>query len=375
MCSQVVYSRFKQILLLSALLLLAACGQSETTPTPTQAAANIAAATATPRPSATVTIMPTGTSTPQPTATPTATPLPTNTPTPTITLTPLPTDIPTQIENGGAVMLLVRGGFFKMGSDGRDLLEECRLYRRGCQQSWFVASEPARTILLHPFYIDAYEVTNQAYVEFLNELGEHEGACFDENCLELEDSRVELTADGRYIISGGIANYPVRGVSWYGAAAFCEWRGASLPTEAQWEMAASWDPESQTKTNYPWGDTFDPTALNFCDEQCPEEQADKDAKDGFIFEAPVGSYPAGRSPIGAYDMAGNLWEWVNDWFAPDYYQQSPTVNPRGPATGEARVVRGGSWFDTGNFTAAAIRFPAPPAETGSSIGFRCALDH
>jgi LysM repeat protein len=96
--------------------------------------------------------------------------------------------------------------------------------------------------------------------------------------------------------------------------------------------------------------------------------------DGYATAAPVGSYEGGRSPSGAFDMAGNVWEWTNDWYDAGYYGQSPDANPAGAESGEDKVVRGGSWFDTGNFTAAAIRFPAPPVESGDSIGFRCVQD-
>ena len=270
-------------------------------------------------------------------------------------------------------MVLVNGGGFEMGAEAGRLLEVCNTFRTGCQQSWFSSAEPIHTVQLSPFYIDIYEVTNEAYAQFLNELEDVTGGCLGQNCFTLEDSRIEQDANGRFTVPPQWASHPVTGITWFGAAAYCQQRGARLPSEAEWEMAASWNAESGAKRLYPWGDAFDGTAVNFCDESCQEAHADGQANDGFPETSPVGNYENGRSPAGAYDMGGNVWEWVNDWFVPDYYAQSPDVDPMGPEGGEEKVVRGGSWFDSGNFTSSAVRFPAPPLETGNSIGFRCAM--
>jgi serine/threonine-protein kinase len=261
-----------------------------------------------------------------------------------------------------------------MGAAAATLLAECNLFRSGCQESWFTASAPVHTLVLDPYYIDETEVTNQAYAAFLNSLGSHEATCLEQSCFNPEHSRIIIGENGVYQAAEDVANFPVTGASWYGAAAYCAWRGGRLPTEAEWEKAASWNPESKTKTFYPWGDLFDGGLVSFCDVNCQLPQSNATFDDGFAEEAPVASFEDGRSPVGAYDMAGNVWEWVADWYDAQYYSNSETGNPAGPDEGQVKVVRGGSWFDTGNLTAAAIRFPSPPTNTDRSIGFRCAAD-
>lgn len=260
-----------------------------------------------------------------------------------------------------------------MGMSAVDLLAECKLYRQGCQTSWFKPSEPGHSVYLSPFYLDVYEVTNEAYVQFLNAIGTHVESCQEHDCLYLEEGVVRLAA-GQYNVPTFLANHPVSGVTWYGAVAYCEWRGARLPTEAEWELSASWNPEQREKNRYPWGNTFSGENANSCDRKCLFPQAVQDFDDGYPRTSPVGHYPDGQSPIGIYDMAGNLWEWTADWYDPDYYVESPIVNPRGPDEGEQYVVRGGSWFDTGNFTASVFRTGYDPTETDDTIGFRCARD-
>lgn len=349
-------------------LLLAACQEEPPQPTEQATAVAIITTTNTPQPA-------TATSPPSPTPlppTPTFTPLPTATTTPTITPTPLPTEIPMQIVQDGTEMILVAGGFFRMGADSEQLFQECRTFRSGCQRSWFQPSEPEHLVLLSSFYLDLYEVTNEAFLSFLDGLDDYQTGCGEQPCFNPDDSRIKIDENGNLSLSSSLNDYPVTGVSWYGAAAFCEWRGSRLPTEAEWERAASWDGLNEVKTRYPWGELFDGMLVNFCDMSCEESQTEAEVDDGGIFEVPGGLYPPG--PAGTYDMAGNLWEWVADWFSEDYYSQSATADPAGPNEGSQRVVRGGSWFDTGNFTSGVIRFPAPPEATDSTIGFRCALD-
>ena len=317
-------------------------------------------------PVATVTVPPTSV----PTLMPTSTPSSTATATLTATAIPTLTPVPERVEVTGGSMILIPGGFSQMGAAADDLAAECALFREGCQSDWFRASEPAHSVLLSRYYIDAHEVTNEAFIEFLNQT---DNDCGGQSCLSPEQS--QLTSEsGTWQFPEELAAHPVTGVTWYGAAAFCLWREARLPTEAEWEKAAAWDADGAVARRYPWGDAFDGQALNFCDAACDEPQADADHNDTFAGTAPVASFPGGRSAYGLYDMAGNVWEWVGDWYDPAYYEVSAAANPTGPETREERTVRGGSWFDTGNFTASAIRFPSSPDNSDKTIGFRCAAD-
>lgn len=325
-------------------------------------------------PSPTFTPAPAATATPPATAT--AEPTATNTPTTTATATPSPTPTntpyPERADVPGGYMILIPGGYFQMGATAESLVQECNLFREGCAPEWFAASEPTHPVLLGRYYIYAHEVTNGAYVEFINDIGS-ENLCLEHPCLDEAQSEVQAQ-DGVYTVATDAERNPVAGVSWYGAAAYCEWRGARLPTEAEWEKAAAWDAAGAVARRYPWGDEFDGRQVNFCDAWCAEPQAHADFDDGFPAIAPVMSFAIGQSTYGVYDMAGNLWEWVGDWFDSNYYAQSPGANPIGPESGEEKVVRGGSWFDTGNFTASAIRFPSSPGNADRTIGFRCAAD-
>ena len=267
-------------------------------------------------------------------------------------------------------MLRIPGGTFYMGATTADLVKECSAFRDGCQSDWFSASEPIHAVLLRSYYIDAHEVTNAAYAEFLNQNGND---CLEQQCVDLTQSSLEQ--DGStFAIDETQSQDPVTGATWYGAQAFCAWRDGRLPTEAEWEKAAAWDEKSTTARQYPWGDVFDGRLVNSCDASCDEPQASEAFDDGYAALAPVASFSGGRSAFGLYDMGGNVWEWVSDWYDPDYYQMSAEANPTGAQEGKDKVVRGGSWFDTGNFMATTIRFPSPPANADSTIGFRCAAD-
>jgi formylglycine-generating enzyme required for sulfatase activity len=152
-------------------------------------------------------------------------------------------------------------------------------------------------------------------------------------------------------------NRPVVGVSWFEAAAYCAWAGARLPTEAEWEQAA----RGTSGRKYPWGNEGPNT----------ERANYADGKVGH--PTPVGLYPRGATPEGIEDLAGNVWEWVADWYGA-YYDESPGPNPEGPESGKERVLRGGSWSVYPRYLRAAIRFRFDPEDRVGNVGFRCARE-
>jgi formylglycine-generating enzyme required for sulfatase activity len=155
-------------------------------------------------------------------------------------------------------------------------------------------------------------------------------------------------------IPAGKEKHPVVYVTWQNAQAFCVWAGVRLPTEAEWEKAARGTDERK----YPWGN--EPPTVDLCN------------FNGNVGDTtPVGLYPKGASPYDALDMAGNVWEWVNDWYDSDYYSVSPRDNPQGPAAGSSRVLRGGSWGNNGYDVRSAYRFSNLPDYWFSLSGFRC----
>ena len=223
--------------------------------------------------------------------------------------------------------------------------------------------KPSLLIHLDPFFIDETEVTNRQYAQ-----------CVDAGaCRPPQNNKLPLDSDVVYYGASTYDDYPVIQVSWYDAQAFCEWREARLPSEAEWEKAAGYDPVEGIKLRYPWGDTFDGTRLNYCDSRCPLDKRDTAVNDGYGDTAPVGSSPDGRSPIGLYDMAGNVMEWVDDWYDPRAYASMTDTNPRGPLEGEFKVLRGGSWLSAADEVTVTIRGSFDPTVARANLGFRCAL--
>jgi formylglycine-generating enzyme required for sulfatase activity len=249
-----------------------------------------------------------------------------------------------------AGMVTVRAGEFQRGCDDRKPDESCSS-----------GEQPLHTVHLDEYAIDKYEVTNAEYAEFLNAEGNQvEGGV---TWLEAGSSwsRIHDT-NGDWEAEEGYENHPVVTVTWYGARAYCEWRGKRLPTEAEWEKAARGASDTRI---YPWGDENpDCSRLNY-----------KDATEGYCVDdtTPIGSYPSGASPYGALDMAGNVGEWVNDWYDDDYYDTSPDSNPSGPSSGFGKVVRGGSWFTPQVRARTAYRYRSGgPNANYKNVGFRCA---
>ncbi len=262
-------------------------------------------------------------------------------------------------DSKGVTMRLVPAGEFTMGGSADTAFSECqKLYIGGdCNRDWFADEEPAHTVYLDTFYMDKYEASNAAYRECVEA-----GAC-QPPTNSSSDSRSSYYGDSSY------DDYPVIYVTWDMANAYCQWRGARLPTEAEWEKAAR-GPDGLL---YPWGNTFDGSKANFCDENCSLSWANKSYDDGYADTAPVTAFSNGVSVYGIFNLAGNVWEWVADWYDSTYYSNSPSSNPHGPSSGDTRAVRGGSWNLDGNFLRPASRYGSVPSVSLIYLGFRCAL--
>jgi formylglycine-generating enzyme required for sulfatase activity len=258
---------------------------------------------------------------------------------PAQTSTPLPTETPalrvdsTQVlPKDGMVMVYVPAGKFLMGSeDGYD------------------NEKPQHTVYLDAFWIDQTEVTNAMYAQ-----------CVADGKCELPQKTKSYTRSNYY---DGLqyADYPVINVDWSQANAYCGWAGRRLPTEAEWEKAA----RGTDGRIYPWGEGIDCSLANY--------QGKNSENDFCIGDTQaVGSYPQGASEYGALDMAGNVWEWVSDWYSETYYIGAPSENPQGPASGQSRVLRGGSWFFESWYLRLSDRGWFDPVGRDLYIGFRCA---
>ncbi|HPS42066.1 MAG TPA: bifunctional serine/threonine-protein kinase/formylglycine-generating enzyme family protein [Anaerolineaceae bacterium] len=256
------------------------------------------------------------------------------------------------------IMISIPKTTFIMGKSPDQALRECLWVRPDCDIKDYQDESPSHAVTLDAYWIDQTEVTNEMFAQFLNKKGNQtEGGVY----------WLDTASDASFIKNNGSGwqpdqgyeDYPVTGVTWYGANAFCQWAGKSLPTEAQWELAA----RGTDNRTFPWGD------------------APPDCSLANIFEcggkaAAVGSFKAGASPYEVYDLAGNVWEWVADWYQKNYYEMSKgAVNPQGPEmTLGSRGLRGGSWRDLGDGIRTTYRYWKEPGYSSNSVGFRCVLN-
>jgi formylglycine-generating enzyme required for sulfatase activity len=227
--------------------------------------------------------------------------------------------------------ITVQAGPFVMGSD------------RGAPDE-----RPVRLVDLSAFRLDRVEVTNGRYRRCVAA-----GACTPP-ALPNSHRRARYHGDPAW------DDYPVIFVSWEQAERFCRFAGGRLPTEAEWEKAAR-GPAPEAR-EYPWGDAApDCARANLGGPGSCAGDTDR-----------VGRRPAGASPFGALDMAGNVWEWVADWYAPDAYRLAAIRDPRGPSGGTMRVMRGGCWESGASSLRVSCRKAELPAAWGDNVGFRCA---
>ena len=252
----------------------------------------------------------------------------------------------------------ITAGKFKRGLSFRQvnkILEMCQKVDEKCSRWWFKDEIPGHRVRLDAYWIDIYEVTNEKYLEFVKATG-HRPA-LDETC------ETDSCWDGNLWqgagFPAGIRNQPVTQVSWHDADAYCRWRDKRLPTEAEWEKAA----RGPFGNLFPWGGDMPPGRATY-----------KRKWRGVATLTNVGSYPTGVSLYGIHDMAGNVWEWVADWYDMHYYKKKVLRNPKGPKTGPFKVVRGGSWVNYADTLHSAFRRWSRPDVRFNDTGFRCAKD-
>ncbi|HTV22669.1 MAG TPA: SUMF1/EgtB/PvdO family nonheme iron enzyme [Polyangiaceae bacterium] len=257
-----------------------------------------------------------------------------------------------RLESPVSRMVRIPASVFQMGSDEAEVLAalaDCvrEAYGHRCSPTLFNNETPRHVVHLSSFWIDRFEVSVADY----------------ERCVEAGRCEPRPTSEATERFDR--ADYPVSRVSWNDAVAFCAFRGARLPTEAEFERAA----RGVGDRRYPWGNLFNVWASNHGRFGWDVT----DATDGHAELAPVGSYPAGVTPDGVYDLAGNVAEWVADRYAPTY-EAAEGHDPRGPGVGGSnlRVVRGGSYAQARFRLRGAARAFAEPGERRSTLGFRCA---
>ena len=235
-------------------------------------------------------------------------------------------------------MVLISSGFFKMGLNN-SLDDE----------------SPEHRVFLDSFYIDKYEVSAKDFAQFLNIRNNVKG-------YYLDNKFGTLTYNGKFEPRPGLDKFPINNVTWQAASEYCKWKGKRLPSEAEWEKAA----RGENGNIYPWGNQPPSPRLARYNQTWTKE-----IKHQVLVS--IDSLSEGKSPYGIYNMAGNVKEWVDDWYDREYYKEiDEYANPKGPIGGEFKVVRGGSWRDLKGFIYSSFRNNGNPKSRMDDYGFRCA---
>ena len=252
--------------------------------------------------------------------------------------------LPRQVKNpkDGSVELLVPAGEFPLG-----------------------VAEPPQRATLAAFYIDRTEVTNAQYARFLAAVAKGGDAPWRHPAQpKAKKDHVPLFWENANL-GQAKAKQPVVGVDWFDAYAYARWAGKRLPTQAEWERAA----RGTDGRIHPWGNQPPQERLNYRANYFSTFLA----ADRFHYTAPVGTFPNGVSPAGCFNMAGNVAEWCADWYGP-IPEERRLTDPKGPATGSERVIKGGAWNTAAPSLRTFTRWRAAPGKRMASVGFRCARD-
>ena len=252
-------------------------------------------------------------------------------------------------------MVFVPGGTFQMGStevEVMDAVDFCKQHYNFCNDWFYMREYPQHAVTLEDFWIDQTEVSNAQYRQCVEA-----GVCAElTTCKKGEPTYYDAEK----------TDHPVVCVSWDDAQTYCEWAGARLPSEAEWEYAF----RGEQNLFYPWGNIFDGTKLNYCDVNCELSHADDRYDDHYVKTAQVGSYPEDVSWCGALDMSGNISEWVNDWSGS--YSSESELNPIGPTSGTEKILRGCNCYSQPAYCRGATRPFVSPDTRFDNLGFRCA---
>ena len=247
-------------------------------------------------------------------------------------------------DNTNENMILIPEGSFTMG------------FAIENENNWGdMDEEPVHKVNLSAYWIDKYEVTSSSFSKFLNE-NKKEADQF----IEITPAVTVKLEKDVYKPRKSLENFPVNRVSWFGADAYCRWKGKRLPTEAEWEKAA----RGTDGRIFPWGNEFPDNSRATYRRKFKEK--------GFQVMEPVDGMINGISPYGVHHMAGNVWEWVSDWFDAAAYQDDKRIDPKGPESGISKVLRGGNWYYKAYYMRTTYRFNEKPDVFKVWQGFRCA---